>query len=144
MFLFLVAVMATSFTPWQPDFQAAQKMAKEEGKLILVNFSGSDWCGPCIRLHKEVFDSEIFGKMADSSLVLFNVDFPRNKKNQLPKEVQQRNEALADQYNPLGKFPFTLLLMADGKVIRSWEGYPQNNSELFIEQVKSICDANHH
>jgi thioredoxin-related protein len=140
--LFLVAAVATSFAQWQPDFPTAQKIAKEEGKLILLNFSGSDWCGPCIRLRKEVLDSETFGKMADSSLVLFNADFPRNKKNQLPKEVQRRNDALADQYNPLGKFPFTLLLTAEGKVIRSWEGYPQNNSELFIEQVKLICDAN--
>lgn len=139
--LFLVAVMATSFVQWQPDFPTAQKKAKEEGKLILLNFSGSDWCGPCIRLRKEILDSEPFGKLADSSLVLFNADFPRNKKNQLPKEVQRRNDALADQYNPLGKFPFTLLLTAEGKVVRSWEGFPENGPEQFMTQIKSACDA---
>jgi thioredoxin-related protein len=109
-----------------------------------LNFSGSDWCGPCIQLKKEVFASDAFEKLADGSLVLLNADFPRSKKNQLPKETIQRNEVLANQYNPLGKFPYTVLLTAEGKVIQSWEGYPQNNSQLFIDQIKSVCNAHHH
>ena len=142
-FLFLLAGIAMSFTDWQTDFEMAKKLAKEKNRLILLNFSGSDWCGPCIRLRKEVFDSESFSKLADSSLVLLNADFPRNKKNQLPKGLQQSNETLANQYNPLGKFPFTLLLTAEGKVVKSWEGFPQNGPEQFIAQIKSACNANH-
>ena len=144
LFLFLLAGVALSFTDWQTDFETAKKLAKEKNRLILLNFSGSDWCGPCIRLRKEVLDSDPFVKLADSSLVLFNADFPRNKKNQLPKEVQRRNDALADQYNPQGKFPFTLLLTPEGKVVKSWEGFPANGPEQFIAQIKSACDANHH
>jgi len=140
LFIFLLTGMGLSLTPWQTDFETAKKMAKEKDRLILLNFSGSDWCGPCIRLRKEVFDSESFSALADRSLVLLNADFPRNKKNQLPKDRQQHNEALADQYNPQGKFPFTLLLNAEGKVLKTWDGFPSNSAQ-FIDEVKTVCDA---
>jgi thioredoxin-related protein len=136
--LLLLTTISLSFTQWQTDFETAKRMAREQGKYILLNFSGSDWCGPCIRLKKEVFNSDMFEQFADSSLVLVNADFPRSKKHQYSKELQRHNEALADQYNPLGKFPFTLLLTADGKVIQTWEGYP-NNSQLFIDRIKLAC-----
>ncbi|MCS3802290.1 thioredoxin family protein [Niastella sp. OAS944] len=139
--LLLTTGLGLSFAPWQPDFDSAQKLAKEKDKYILLNFSGSDWCGPCIQLHKEVFESAAFKKLADESLILYKADFPRNKKNQLAKEVQQSNEALADKYNPLGKFPYTVVLSAEGKVINAWEGYPNHNSTQFIEQLKAVCDA---
>ena len=70
---------------WQTDIVKAEQSAKEEHKFIILNFSGSDWCGPCIRLHKEIFDSEIFSKYAADHLVLLNADFPRSNKNQLSK-----------------------------------------------------------
>jgi thioredoxin-related protein len=140
--LLLTTGLGLSFTPWQPDFESAKKLAADNHKNILLNFSGSDWCGPCIQLHKEVFESNAFKDLADQSLVLYKADFPRNKKNQLAKAVQQNNEALADKYNPLGKFPYTVILSPDGKVIKAWEGYPNNNSAQFIEQLKLVCDAN--
>jgi thioredoxin-related protein len=140
--LLLTTGLGLSFAPWQPDFGSAQKLAADNHKNILLNFSGSDWCGPCIRLHKEVFESNDFKELADQSLVLYKADFPRNKKNQLAKEVQQSNEALADKYNPLGKFPYTVILSPDGKIIKAWEGYPNNNSTQFIDQLKLVCDAN--
>jgi thioredoxin-related protein len=138
--LLMATGMCVSVVPWQPDFGTAKKLAAEKNRYILLNFSGSDWCGPCIRLHKEVFESHEFEQLAAQSLVLYKADFPRNKKNQLPKELQQSNEALADKYNPLGKFPYTVVLTADGRVIRCWEGY-SNNSAQFIEQLKSVCNA---
>ena len=141
--LFLIAIITVPPADWQPDFETAKRVAQKEGKCILLNFSGSDWCGPCVRLKKEDFDSNSFEQFADSSLVLVNADFPRNKKNQYSKEVQQRNDALADQYNPLGKFPFTLLLTPEGKVIRSWEGY-SNNSQAFLAQIKLACHDHSH
>jgi thioredoxin-related protein len=140
--LLLTTGLGLSFAPWQPDFESAKKLAANNHKNILLNFSGSDWCGPCIQLHKEVFESNAFKDLADQSLVLYKADFPRNKKNQLAKEAQQSNEALADKYNPLGKFPYTVILSPEGKVIKAWEGYPNNNSTQFIEQLKLVCDAN--
>lgn len=140
--LLVAAGISLSFIPWQPNFESAKKLAREENKYILLNFSGSDWCGPCIKLHREVFESNEFTQLATQSLVLYNADFPRKKKNELPKELQESNEALAGTYNPLGKFPYTVILTADGKVIKAWEGFANNNSAQFIEQIKSVCDAN--
>lgn len=139
----LLTGMGLSPAAWQTDFEAAKKIAKEKDRLILLNFSGSDWCGPCIRLRKEIFDGNAFSQMADSVLVLVNADFPRNKRNQLSKEQQKHNEALADQYNPQGRFPFTLLLTAEGKVVRSWDGFPTDGNQ-FVEQVKTLCDGHRH
>ena len=133
---------AMSFTTWQPDFEIAKQIAKEKRHLILLNFSGSDWCGPCMRMRKEIFEAEVFSTMADTTLLLVNADFPRNKKNQLNKLTKKQNEGLADKYNPNGKFPFTLLLDSDGKIIKTWDGLPDENSVQFTKQVKNICDAN--
>ena len=66
---------------WGADFSEAQQIAKQNHKLILLNFSGSDWCGPCIKLKKDVFESAEFQSFAESNLVLLRADFPRLKKN---------------------------------------------------------------
>lgn len=143
-FLLVCASFSYVLPIWHTDLEVAKKEAGENSRLVLLNFSGSDWCGPCIRLKEEVFGSEAFGKLAESSLVLCNADFPRSKKNQLPREQQKKNETLAELYNPYGKFPFTVLLSAEGKVLRSWDGYPQSNKQLFLDQLKAACDANNH
>jgi thioredoxin-related protein len=103
-----------------------------------LNFSGSDWCSPCIRLKREIFESETFKKFADSSLVLVNADFPRLKKNQLAKDQVAKNESLAGEYNREGKFPFTLLLDEEGKIIKSWEGVPNYTPSQWINTIKSL------
>jgi thioredoxin-related protein len=123
--------------------QEAKQIAQKEHRHILLNFSGSDWCGPCMLMRKEIFDNPAFSKMADTALVLVNADFPRNKKNQLSAGQQHLNDMLADQYNPQGKFPLTLLLNADGKVLKLWDGYPALKPEDFSSQIKAIIDADH-
>lgn len=142
--ILLAGFMALSFTTWEPDFNEAKLQAKARHKLILLNFSGSDWCGPCIRMKQDVFGNENFSNMADKELVLVNADFPRKKKNQLTKERQEQNEALAEQYNPSGKFPYTLLLDENGKVLRSWEGFPEESVINFTRRIKTLADAYHH
>ncbi|MEO8413441.1 MAG: thioredoxin family protein [Ginsengibacter sp.] len=139
--IIVISIIGMSFTTWQPDFETAKQIAKEKHELILLNFSGSDWCGPCIRLRKEIFESNVFSTMANTKLVLVNADFPRNKKNQLDKQLTKQNDALADKYNPEGKFPFTLLLDADGTIIKSWDGLPNESAEEFTDEVKNTCDA---
>ncbi|HVV05290.1 MAG TPA: thioredoxin family protein, partial [Puia sp.] len=123
--------------------QEARQLAQQQHKHILLNFSGSDWCGPCIMLRKEVFDVPSFQSFADSTLVLVNADFPRLKKNQLPKEQQQSNDKLADQYNTQGKFPLTLLLSADGKILKQWEGNPGLKPAAFAGQIKAVIEEDH-
>jgi len=136
----LAGILASPIT-WQTDFEKAKTEAKSEHKLILLNFSGSDWCGPCIRLKKDIFDSETFMKYADENLVLVNADFPRLKKNILSKEQQKQNESLADAYNSDGSFPLTLLLNADGKVLKKWNGLPASSPEEFTNDLKAATDA---
>ena len=121
---------------WHLNLKEAMEIAQKEHRYILLNFSGSDWCGPCILLRKEIFDDPDFVRFADTALVLVNADFPRMKKNRLSKEQQQLNDKLADQYNSQGKFPLTLLLNADGKVIREWDGNPSVKAEVFNAQVE--------
>jgi thioredoxin-related protein len=127
---------------WLTDFEAAKKIAQEKHQLILLNFSGSDWCGPCIRLHKEIFDSEAFQALAEKQLVLLNADFPRLKKNQLPKEQQAQNDKLADAYNKTGSFPSTVLLDETGKVLKVWEGFPKGGAAAFIDDINAAINAN--
>ncbi len=136
-FIFPVTALFFSFAVWHNDLAEAKQTAQKEHKHILLNFSGSDWCGPCIRLHNEIFESEVFKKMADTELVLVNADFPRKKKNQLPSNQQEMNNAMADQYNSQGKFPYTLLLDANGKVLREPDGFPSMTPENFTLEVRN-------
>jgi thioredoxin-related protein len=138
---FLTTLLLTTST-WQTDFEKAKQSAQTEKKLILLNFSGSDWCGPCIRMHKEIFESSVFIEYADKNLVLVNADFPRMKKNQLSKEQQQKNDHLADLYDQQGEFPLTVLLTADGKVLKTWVGFPSVSPDEFTNDVKAIVNAN--
>jgi len=126
-----------SLTDWHVNLDEAKQIAQKEHKHILLNFSGSDWCGPCIRMHNEIFGSEVFKKMADTDLVLVNADFPRNKKNQLPSKQQEINNAMADKYNSQGKFPYTLLLDANGKVLKEWDGLPNETPDAFTIEVRN-------
>jgi thioredoxin-related protein len=138
LFSFLVMMLGT--VEWLDSLDAAKEIAAREDKLILLNFSGSDWCGPCIKMKKEVFENEAFLSIASNELVLVRADFPRSKKNKLPIEQQKRNDALAEEYNPLGKFPYTVLLDATGKVLKAWEGYTFASQDTFIRGLTSEVD----
>jgi thioredoxin-related protein len=138
----VIPLILISHTGWLTDFNEAQKIATQKHQLILLNFSGSDWCGPCIRLRKEIFNSEAFLNFSDSNLVLLNADFPRNSKNKLTTEQEKKNDAIADKYNVDGKFPYTLLLNADGKILKTWEGFPNVSPGEFVNEVRAVCCKN--
>jgi len=135
-------LLLMSFIKWEPDFNRAKQIASEKHELILLNFSGSDWCGPCMRTRKEIFDTDVFIKYASENLVLVNADFPRLKKNKLDDELAKSNEALADIYNKDGEFPLTLLLDAKGKVLKSWIGFPKESPIEFVEYIKTFANGN--
>jgi thioredoxin-related protein len=126
-----------SLGEWQHNLEDAKKIASTDHKYILLNFSGSDWCGPCIRMRREIFESDVFRKMADTELILVNADFPRNKRNQ-PSESQQKiNDEMADTYNRKGIFPYTLLLDSQGKILKTWEGLPDESAESFTLDIRN-------
>ena len=141
--LLLLPVFLIPSPNWYHNLNDAEKIAEKEHKYILLNFSGSDWCGPCMRMRSEFFESEVFKQMADTELVMVNADFPRNKKNQLPAEQQKLNDEMADKYNSRGKFPYTLLLNSEGKVLQTWEGLPEESPENFTMEVRNAMYTNH-
>ncbi len=139
----LIATVVTAPATWLTDFESARTTAAKDQKAILLNFSGSDWCGPCIMMKKQVFESEPFQAYATDHLVLVRADFPRQKKNQLDKAQTERNEALAERFNPEGKFPFTVLLTAEGKVLKKWDGYAKQSPDQFIADVEAAAHGSH-
>ncbi|MCA1810320.1 MAG: thioredoxin family protein [Lentisphaerae bacterium] len=122
---------------WLTNFEQAQKQAKEQDRPILVNFSGSDWCGWCIRLDKEVLSQTEFKNYAKDNLVLFVADFPQQKK--LPEPVAKQNQALLEHYGVQG-FPTLLLLNAKGDVIAR-TGYQTGGAQAYVEHLAGLIAA---
>ncbi len=125
-------------SPWLNNLEKAEQIAKTEHKLILLNFSGSDWCIPCMKLRADIFNSDVFMEYAKENLILVNADFPRKKKDELSKEQQKENDALAAKYNPDGRFPFTILLDSKGNKLRVWDGYYSQGPDDFIDELSSV------
>lgn len=136
----LLACMWALPLEWKLNFTEAKALAESDHKMILLNFSGSDWCGPCIKLKKEVFESSAFEQFASENLVLVRADFPRQKKNQLDKAQVDKNEALAEKYNPKGLFPLTVLIDSKGNIVKAWEGF-QPSTETFIADLRAHSAA---
>lgn len=139
--IIMIWLLAVLPIQWEPDFNNAKKIAKEKNELILLNFSGSDWCGPCIVLRKNYLESQAFTDMAKENLVMVNADFPRKKSNIGTPGQVKRNEGLAEIYNKEGSFPLTLLLDSDGKVLKIWHGKPESTPEQWTAEIKAICDS---
>jgi len=122
---------------WLTSLSEAKTLAKKEGKPILMNFSGSDWCGWCIRLDKEVFSTSVFKDYAKDNLVLLELDFP--KKTAQAEDIKTQNRQLADQYKVRG-FPTIILIDADGKVILE-TGYKRGGSAAYVDHLKKAIQA---
>ncbi len=119
---------------WSSDFAAAQAEARTLRRPILAYFSGSDWCGWCARLEREVFSRPAFRAYAASNLVLFVADFPQHRP--LPPKVRAQNERLARQYAIEG-FPTILLLDAEGKVLAR-TGYRPGGAEAYTDHLRLL------
>ena len=132
--LFLNLAFAYAGSDWKTDFDAALETAKADGKEVLVNFTGSDWCGWCIKLDKEVFSQDAFKQFAASKLVLVKIDFPRKKEQS--EALMAKNEALAEKYGIRG-FPTILLLSPDGKLIGK-TGYQAGGPEAYVKHLEEV------
>jgi thioredoxin-related protein len=117
---------------WLTDYNSALKQARDEGKLVLINFTGSDWCGWCIKLKAEVFDRPEFAAFANANLVLLEIDFPRRK----AQTEQQRinNSILQNKYRVEG-YP-TLVVAGDNGRPMHMLGYVPGGPRPFIAEVK--------
>lgn len=137
----LAALLVTVFVQsqdWQNDLKTAQELAvKNKARIVLV-FQGSDWCAPCIKLERTIWDSKEFQELAKGKLIMLKADFPRKKKNQLAKAQQEKNANLAEKYNPNGYFPYVVVLDSDGKKLGS-VGYKKELSpKEYVELLSSF------
>ena len=119
---------------WKTDYTAALAEAAKENKMVLLDFTGSDWCGWCIKLQKDTFSKPEFKKFAQESLVLVELDFPRGKTQN--DELKKQNEELAEKFGIQG-FPTLVLLDPQGKEATRNVGYLQGGPEAFIQWVES-------
>ncbi len=119
---------------WQTDPEKALSDAKGTKKLVLMDFTGSDWCGWCIKLNKEVFSQPEFQQYAKDNLVLVELDFPRSKPQ--TAEDKSRNEALARKFRVQG-FPTIVVLNSEGKQVGQL-GYMPGGPATFIDALKKI------
>jgi protein disulfide-isomerase len=119
---------------WQTDLPKAQAQAKAENKLVLIDFTGSDWCPWCIKLNKEVFSTPEFTAYAKKNLVPVEIDFPRHKE-QTP-ELKQANKALQEKYQIQG-YPTVIVLDSTGQKIGTL-GYQEGGPKPFIAELEKL------
>jgi protein disulfide-isomerase len=105
---------------WSEDYKGSLAKAKEEKKDVLLDFTGSDWCGWCIKLDKEVFSTDEFKQLAEKKLVLVELDYPRSKT--LPDELKKQNSELKEKFGIRG-YPTIILVNSRGKELKRWVGY---------------------
>ncbi len=110
----------------------AFKLSAASQKPVLLIFSGSDWCAPCIQFQKRILSDEQFEHYASDHFIMLKVDFPQRRK--LERELLTQNEALAEKYNPKGQFPHILLLRPDQTVL-SLLSYRNQQPQEFISQL---------
>lgn len=122
---------------WKPSFSEAVATAKDENKPLILVFTGSDWCAPCIKLDKKIWMSAAFKDYAAKNYILYKADFPRKKSNKLEAALVAENQKLAEKYNPNGFFPLVVVLDSDQNVL-GVTGYKNITPSAYIELLNSF------
>ncbi len=134
----VAALVSTAFAKapegWQTDVDAAIALAKKEGKSVMLEFTGSDWCPPCIEMKKNVFSKEEFFKAASKNFVLVHLDFPK-----ADKALAEKNQPYAEKYKIEG-FPTVILLNAGGKEFDRFFASEYPNVEAFLAHLKEALE----
>jgi thioredoxin-related protein len=131
--LLLTTTHAAPPPGWTDDYAKAVEKAKTEKKNLLLDFTGSDWCGYCMALDKEVFHTTKFKSWAQQNVVLVQVDFPQGKK--LTKRVTEQNAKLQGQYKANG-YPTILIVDPEGKELARKVGYsPGSGPDAYIQAL---------
>ncbi len=132
--LVLLPVLLAGETVWHDNLDNALDLAKKQNKPILIDFTGSDWCGWCIKLDKEVFSKKDFQKYADTNLILVKLDFPKDIKQ--TDEMKKTNRALAEKYKVQG-FPTIILLNSKGENVAQ-TGYQEGGAAKYVTHLKDL------
>lgn len=135
---FSLATTIARGSEWQTDYGQALATAKAAKKCVLLDFTGSDWCGPCIQMKRAVFSKAAFSNFAEKNLILVEVDYPRRKT--LPENVTKQNERLARDYEiEKSGYPTVILLNPAGKILGQLEGYGGERPADIIAWVEKLC-----
>jgi thioredoxin-related protein len=130
-----IAIPASAASEWKTDFEAAKAQARKENKVLLLDFTGSDWCGWCIKMKKDTLDLQAFKDYAAKNLVLVEVDFPSRKT--LPAAQKKANETLKNKYGIEG-YPTFVVVDASGKELGRQVGYLEGGPEAFISKIEQM------
>ena len=129
-----LSAFASAGEGWIADYDEAVKLAKAEKKDLFIDFTGSDWCGWCIKLDKEVFSKKEFKDYAKENLVLLEVDFPQSKRQ--TKKLKEQNETLQAEHGIKG-YPTIIVLNPEGKKVGQL-GYMEGGPTAFIAELEKL------
>jgi thioredoxin-related protein len=133
--VFVFASCARAESGWLNDYKKAQQEATASNKFLLLDFTGSDWCGWCRKFDKEILSQPQFKDYARANLVLLEVDFPRAKPQSV--ELRKQNMELARQYQVQG-FPTVVVLDGSGQKLWQYDGYFPGGPDEFIAQLERL------
>ena len=132
--LTLISITASAESSWVTDYKKAQEDAKAGKKLMLLEFTGSDWCGWCMKLDKEVFSTPEFQNYASRNLILVKLDFPRRRPQ--TEALKKQNEQLAEKYGIQG-FPTIIVLNGQGEKVGEL-GYIEGGPSPFLAKLETL------
>lgn len=122
---------------WLTDYEIAKEEAGINDKYVMLYFSGSDWCKPCIQLNKNILETETFSEYAKGNFVPVKLDFPKMKKNRISKKKVIHNEDLAERYNPNGVFPLLVFLDKNEEMI-GFTGFTDISPMAYVSIIENI------
>lgn len=128
------SAFATTLEGWSSDLDRALAQAKAQKKCLLVEFTGSDWCPPCIAMRKNVFSKKEFVTAASKKYILVEVDFPK-----ADKALADKHQPLAEQYKIEG-FPTVVLLTPAGKEFTRFYASEFPKSEDFLKHLDEVLE----
>jgi thioredoxin-related protein len=134
------AACARAQSAWTTDYKKAREEAKTRRKLVLLNFTGSDWCGWCTMLDRAILNQQQFKDYANKNLILVVIDFPRQDgavwKSQ-SVELKKQNMELAEKFNVDG-FPTLVVLSPEGKTVWRYDGYYNGGLAAFLAELDKV------
>lgn len=119
---------------WETDVDAAIAIAKKENKSVMLEFTGSDWCPPCMMMAKKVFSKKEFVDAASKDFVLVHLDFPNGD-----PELKEKNQPIAEKYEIEG-FPTVILLDSEGKEFERFFASDYPDIEKFTGHLKEALE----
>jgi protein disulfide-isomerase len=126
---------ARAESTWSTDYKKAQEEAKANHKLVLLEFTGSDWCGFCFQLDRAILSQPQFKDYANKNLILVEIDFPRRKAQSI--ETRKQNAELAERYQVDG-FPTLVVLNSEGKAVWRYDGLYMSGLAAFLAELDKV------